>query len=157
MIECELVPFVGQHQMCGRCNAEGFENKHKMMNHIRRLFATIKDNETRVHQMNVRNQACLSEELQKAMIAIAPDQGKKRGPYKTKATKRASAGDLDAAQDESEAPEGYFATASGKILPSYFLQAYRYCERKEVPEEWKAAFYTKNDLGSIAKAKAEFL
>ena len=41
MLLCALIPFIEKTGMSGRCSTEGFENKHHVMNQLKRLLAPI--------------------------------------------------------------------------------------------------------------------
>jgi hypothetical protein len=162
MLCCGLIEFVEITGMAGRCSAEGFENKHYVMNKIKRLMAPIALDKLRCEKLSQRQQSCLIPGI--ADVQNFFDRADKkvstgiRGPYKSRGTRTKLLENLPLrATVEEDAEDGYFVSSQGNLIPDNLADMYAFMIYGKVPEEWAQAFHDSSSLGTKAANAAPYI
>ena len=80
-----------------------------------------------------------------------------RDPYKTRAkTRKEEEVSFIELTEEEQAPNGFFVTDGGGLLPESFQEAYYFYSRSMAPAEWVQPFTAQEDLGNRATNATKF-
>ncbi|OEU21441.1 hypothetical protein FRACYDRAFT_235067 [Fragilariopsis cylindrus CCMP1102] len=157
-----IVEFAEKTGMTGRCSAEGLENKHYVMNQLKKLMAPIALDKVRCEKLMQRQQSCLIPGIADVhkLFERADETAKTgaRGPYASRGTRTKLLEDLPL-QDtvEEEAEDGYFLSTLGNIIPNDLSEIYHYMRLGKAPDEWAQTFLESTLLGNKVSTANSFL
>jgi hypothetical protein len=162
MLCCGLIEFVVKTGMAGRCSAEGFENKHYVMNQIKRLMAPIALDKLRCEKLSQRQQSCLIPGIAEVQNFFDKEDKRAstgiRGPYKSRGTRTKLLENLPLqATVEKEAEDGYFVSSEENLIPTNLADIYFFMIHGKVPDEWAQTFHDSSSLGTKAANAAPYI
>ena len=162
MLCCGLIEFVEKTGMAGRCSAEGFENKHHVMNQIKRLMAPIALDKLRCEKLSQRQQSCLIPGIADVQNFFEREDKRVstgiRGPYKSRGTRTKLLENLPLqATVEKEAEDGYFISSQDNLIPENLADIYLFMIHGKVPDEWAQTFHDSSSLGTKAANSAPYI
>ena len=162
MLCCGLIEFVEKTGMAGRCSAEGFENKHHVMNQIKRLMAPIALDKLRCEKLSQRQQSCLIPGIADVQNFFEREDKRVstgiRGPYKSRGTRTKLLENLPLqATVEKEAEDGYFVSSQENSIPDNLADIYFFMIHGKVPDEWAQTFHDSSSLGTKAANAAPYI
>ena len=162
MLCCGLIEFVEKTGMAGRCSAEGFENKHHVMNQIKRVMAPIALDKLRCEKLSQRQQSCLIPGIAEVQNFFDKEDRRVstgiRGPYKSRGTRTKLLENLPLqATVEKEAEDGYFVSSQENSIPDNLADIYFFMIHGKVPDEWAQTFHDSSSLGTKAANAAPYI
>jgi hypothetical protein len=161
MLCCGIIEFVERTGMIGLCSAEGFENKHYVMNQLKVLMAPIAQDKLRCGKLTQRQQSCLIPGLDEVHNFFEEADKKAsngtRGPYKSRGTRTKLLENLPVQEEvEEDAIDGYFVLSKRNLIPDNLAEIYVFMLHGKVPENWSQTFRDSNNLGTKAANAASY-
>lgn len=163
MFLCTLIDFFDTSGMTGRCSAEGFENKHHVMNKLKRLMAPIAMDKLRCEKLSQRQQSCLISGVEEIHRFLDEEDAKaskgKRGHYASYGTRTKLLEDLPLTalvEDENDV-DGFFVSKKKNFIPNDLREFYYYMFQGKVPDDWSKSFIESVHLGSKAASSAQYV
>ena len=162
MLLCGFIVFCQVYQMGGRVSTEGFENVHFWLNKLRQLLAPIVNTFQRVSKISQRQQMFLRQGVSKKIAKIramaSKSFGKRRAKYNTSTLTRNQEDIIEHSIPVAgdDAPDGFYFTSDGNLLPSSVVEIEAFIVSKKVPESFSEHFHHNEELGSKAKLGAKF-
>ena len=59
--------------------------------------------------------------------------------------------------DDDDAPEGFFTTIEGNLIPLRWKQLYHYIKFGKAPAEWRQVFENDEEIGTVGTEAAAYL
>ena len=81
----------------------------------------------------------------------------KRGTYNITSKRTKIAESLHIREEDDTAPDGYFTTVKGNLIPSRWKALYFFLKFGKAPNEWKETFENDNEMGSVSKESAAYI
>ena len=81
----------------------------------------------------------------------------KRGKYNIVSQRTKIKENLHIREEDDKAPEGYFTTAKGNLLPSRWKALYSFLEFGKAPKEWKKVFEDDEEMGTVSTVSAAYI
>ena len=80
-----------------------------------------------------------------------------RGKYNTTVNRTRRAENIQIYEEEETAPDGYFTSDEGNLIPSEWEQLYHFVKFGKAPAEWRKTFEDDDEVGTVDTVAAGYL